>query len=175
MSGALENPSNPSGGFGTGLVTFDLDVFTMRTEVTFGGLTGTTTNSHIHCCDAFPANDIVATRTPTFLNFPSGRHVGVVRSHVPDMTLAGSYNAAFLTENGGSISQAFETLLNAARAGNKAYWNIHSSFRSGGEIRGYLTPVPEPGEDFLLATIGSCRLRHCAAAARFLAEWEVAN
>jgi hypothetical protein len=159
MSGALENPSNPSGGFGTGLVTFDLDLFTMRTEVTFGGLTGTTTNSHIHCCDAFPANDIVATRTPTFLNFPAGVTSGSY-DHTYDMTLAGSYNAAFLTENGGSISQAFETLLNAARAGNKAYWNIHSSFRSGGEIRGYLVPVPEPSA-LLLATIGlaGCGLR----------------
>ena len=27
----------------------------------------------------------------------------------------------------------------------KAYWNIHSSAFGGGEIRGFMVPVPEPG------------------------------
>ena len=27
----------------------------------------------------------------------------------------------------------------------KTYWNIHSSTVGGGEIRGFLVPVPEPG------------------------------
>jgi hypothetical protein len=160
MSGALEDPMNNSEGFGTALITFDLDLFTMRVETEFGGLTGTTTNAHIHCCELQPTNAIVATRTPTFLNFPMGVTAGTY-DHTYDMTLASSYNPAFITAHGGSISQAFEDLLNGARAGNRAYLNIHSSFRSGGEIRGYLEFVPEPSTCLLtvLGLAGSLGLR----------------
>jgi hypothetical protein len=150
MSGLLENPTNDSTGFGSALVTFDLDLLTMHVEAEFGGLKGTTTASHIHCCAAFPTNTIVATTTPTFVGFPLGVTAGTY-DHTYDMTLASSYNAAFITAHGGDIGQALEDLLAAAHAGNMAYLNIHSSFRSGGEIRGYLQFVPEPTSLVLVA------------------------
>jgi hypothetical protein len=150
MSGALENPVNASLGTGSGLVTFDLDVFSMRVQAEFSGLTGTTTLAHIHCCDMFPTNAIVATQVPTFTGFPAGVTAGSY-DHTFDMALASSYNPAFVTAHGNSISQAFEDLLNAARAGDRAYLNIHTSFRSGGEIRGYLVFVPEPSSLVLAA------------------------
>lgn len=155
MNAANENPSNPSLGTGSSHVYVDLDLLTMRVTAEFSGLTGTTTNAHIHCCVAPPGNVGVATRSPTFLGFPSGVTAGTY-DHTYDMTLAGSYNAPFLTANGGSISAAFQALVDAMHGtpGNPgAYFNIHSSFRSGGEIRGFLTLIPEP-TSAVLALVG---------------------
>ena len=72
MSGALENPVNAFGGTGSGLVTFDLDLFTMHVQAEFQGLDGTVTASHIHCCQVPPTNAIVATITPTFHRISPG-------------------------------------------------------------------------------------------------------
>ena len=56
--------------------------------------------------------------------------------------------------------------LAGAMAGGQAYWNIHSSSFPGGEIRGFLVAVPEPGTMTLagiglmgLAAGGACRRR----------------
>ena len=142
LSGAAENPANASFGGGAGVVTFDLDLLTMRVQTTFAGLTGNVTASHIHCCTTAPGNVGVATQTPTFTGFPLGATFGSY-DHTFDMTLASSYNAAFITANGGAVSTAFSALLAGVDAG-RSYLNIHSNFAPGGEIRGYLVPVPEP-------------------------------
>jgi hypothetical protein len=143
LSGANENPTTPSLGIGTALVTVDLDALTMRVETTFSGLTGTTTIAHIHCCVDPPGNVGVATPTPTFPGFPAGVTFGSYDNTL-DLALASSYNAAFVTANGDSVDGAMNALLDGLDAG-RAYLNIHTSFRSGGEIRGFLTLVPEPG------------------------------
>lgn len=153
MNGLLESPVNDSLGTGSGLVTFDLDLLTMRVEAQFSGLTGNTTASHIHCCTLPTAG--VATQTPSFTGFPLGVTAGSY-DHTFDMTQASSYNAAFITANGNSISAAFQALLDGADAG-AAYLNIHSSYRAGGEIRGFLQLVPEPGS-CALAALGSIAL-----------------
>ena len=144
LTGAAESPPNASAGLGVALITFDLDLFTMQIQTTFAGLTGNVTASHIHCCTAVPrvGNVGVATQTPTFTGFPLGTTFGSY-DHTFDMTLASSYNAAFITANGGTVSTAFTALINGIDAG-RAYLNIHSSFAPGGEIRGFLAPVPEP-------------------------------
>ena len=72
------------------------------------------------------------------------------------MTLASSYNAAFITAHGNTVSSAFQDFLNGAHAG-QAYLNIHTTTRSGGEIRGFLAFVPEPSS-FLLALFGAAGL-----------------
>lgn len=145
MSGAQENPVNDSFGVGSSLVTIDTDLFTMQVEATFSGLTGTTSAAHIHCCQIPPTNAIVATITPTFTGFPLGVNSGTY-SHIFDMTLASNYNAAFITANGGTVSSAFQALLSALEneGATRAYFNIHTSYRAGGEIRGFFAPVPEP-------------------------------
>ncbi|MBL8349321.1 MAG: FxDxF family PEP-CTERM protein [Burkholderiaceae bacterium] len=169
LNGASEFPTNDSAGTGSARVTFDVDLYKMRVEVSFSGLTGNTTNSHIHCCTAtsglggdaaasLAGNVGVATRTPTFLDFPAGVTFGSY-DKTYDMLDLGSYNPAFVTANaGGAIDDlhkaqnAFDALVNGAAAG-KAYLNIHSSYKSGGEIRGFLAPVPEP-ETYALMLAG---------------------
>jgi len=60
-----------------------------------------------------------------------------------DMTQASSWNPAFITANGGTVSSAFAAFATGLADG-KAYLNIHSSTSAGGEIRTFLVPVPEP-------------------------------
>jgi len=84
----------------------------------------------------------VATVTPTFTGFPSGTTAGSY-SHLFDMTAASSYRAGYLAGFGGSTAAAEAFLLQSAQDG-KAYLNIHSTVFTGGEIRGFLTAVPEP-------------------------------
>lgn len=147
LSGANETPPAASPGFGTGKVVIDTDALTMALDVTFGGLLGTTTASHIHCCNAPTTTSPVATQLPTFTGFPLGVSSGTY-SNVFDMALASSYNPAFITNNGGTVESAFEALLKGMLDG-RAYWNIHSTRFPGGEIRGALL-VPEPSSVALL-------------------------
>src|ERR1019366_8011875 len=74
---------------------------TMEVQLTFSGLQGTTTASHIHCCTALPdaGNAGVATTTPTFTNFPLGVTSGSY-DFTYDLTAAGTYNPAFVTAEG---------------------------------------------------------------------------
>ena len=66
-----------------------------------------------------------------------------------DTSLAATYNPAFITAHGGTVASAEAFLFEGMEAG-KAYVNIHTSFRTGGEIRGNLAAVPEPASLGLL-------------------------
>ena len=148
LSGLNEGPPNGSSGTGVTFVTVDTVAQTIRVEVTFSGLTGTTTASHIHCCQPLGVNAGVATTTPTFAGFPLGV-TSASYDNTLDMTLSSSYNPSFVTAHGG-IAGA-EAFLFAGIAAGQAYLNIHSQTFPGGEIRGQLTvDAPEPGT-FLLA------------------------
>ena len=68
------------------------------------------------------------------------------------MTLASSYNPAFVTANGGTPASAFAALVAGLNAGD-AYLNIHTTQFPGGEIRGFLHAVPEP-ETYALMGVG---------------------
>lgn len=151
LSGANESPPNASAGTGFVRVTWDDVLKTMRVQATFSGLTGTTTASHIHCCTATPGSGTagVATTTPNFVGFPLGVTSGSM-DQTYDMTLASSWNAAYITANGNSIPTATAALF-TGMADGKAYYNIHTSFAPGGEIRGFLTAVPEPSTVALMA------------------------
>jgi hypothetical protein len=144
LLGSSEFPSNASPGTGFAEVIIDNALNTMRVEVTFSGLLGTATASHIHCCTTSPGtgNANIATTTPSFTGFPIGVTNGTY-DHTFDMTLNSSYNSAFITANGGTPSGAFAALLAGLNA-DDAYLNVHSSVFPGGEIRGFLQAVPEP-------------------------------
>jgi hypothetical protein len=158
----LDGPTEPSSspGLGIGLVSYDDVAHTLQVQVTFFGLvtsnsTGVTA-AHIHAATVNPFSGTagVATPTPTFPGFPSGVYGGSY-SNLFNLTLASSWNASYISNNGGTPGTA-EVALASAMATGRAYWNIHSSAFSGGEIRGFLTPtvVPEPSSYALLA-IGS--------------------
>ena len=146
--GNFENPPSGSIGTGSALITIDTLLNNMLVNVTFSGLSSGDTASHIHCCIAQGGNAGVATTTPTFTGFPSGVTSGTY-SHLFDLTQATSWNAAFITANGGTTAGA-ETALLAGLAADQAYLNIHTTNFPGGEIRGFLLVAPEPGT-FLLA------------------------
>lgn len=147
--GTLSNAGEPaaaSSSHGTGSINiiFDDDTFTLKVGVTFSNLSGRTTASHIHCCTSLASTGSagVATQVPTFINLPLGAQAGSFFQQL-DMTQAASWNPAYITANGGSVSSAFAALATGI-ANGKAYLNIHSTLSPGGEVRAFLTPVPEP-------------------------------
>lgn len=155
LTGPAEAPPNASPGLGTATVTFDFDLVTMRVEASFSGLLGNVTAAHIHGATAVAGTGTagVMTTTPSFTGFPTGVTSGTY-DHTFDMTLSGSYNPTFITNNGGTVSTAMNALV-AALDDGKAYFNIHSSSFAGGEIRGFLTAVPEPSSYAAFAGIAA--------------------
>lgn len=157
LDGPSEFPPVPeSSGTGSTIVTLDTDDHTLHVQFTFAGLTGTTTAAHIHCCVDPLAPDPragIATQTPTFVGFPLG-----VTSGSYDMTFdttdPATYRADFITASGGTPAGA-EAALAAGLDAGFAYLNIHTTFRPGGEIRGFLEvqAVPEP-QSYALLGIG---------------------
>jgi CHRD domain/PEP-CTERM motif len=168
LNGANESPSNGSPGTGSALVSIDTLANTMRVQVIFSGLTAGVTASHIHSATAVAGTGTagVATTTPTFTGFPSGVTSGSY-DNTFDMTLASSYNPAFVTANGGTTASA-EAALFAGIAAGKAYLNIHTKAIPSGEIRGFLTAVPEPSGFVLmgLGGLGTLALARRRAAGR---------
>lgn len=165
LDGLSESPPNASPGTATATVTVDTVLHTMRVEASFAGLLGTTTACHIHVIngpgDANMADTLgpVATTTPTFAGFPNGVTSGMYDNTL-DLTASSSYRGGWITDSGG-IAGA-ETQLLAGIADGRAYLNIHTSVFGGGEIRGFLQPVPEPATFSLLAlaaTVGLMRRR----------------
>lgn len=152
----LPEPSVTSTGTGFATLTIDTDLMTMRVDTSFANLVGTTTIAHIHCCTATPftGNASPATTLPSFEGFPTGLTTGSYL-HNFDMTLASSWNPAFVTANGG-ITGAFNAFVTGLNEG-RGYLNIHTSAFGGGEIRGFPTPavavIPEP-ETYALMLAG---------------------
>lgn len=142
LDGPSEFPVNASPGIGSGLLGYDNVAHTLSLQVTFSGLLGPTTASHIHAPTSLPFTGTagVATTTPSFALFPLGVTSGSF-SNTLDLTLASSYNPAYVAANGGTTAGA-EAALAAAFASGKAYWNIHTQSFPGGEIRGFVIPEP---------------------------------
>jgi hypothetical protein len=148
LSGTQEVPANASPGTGEVDVTIDTLANTMRVQASFSGLLGNSTVAHIHCCAPVGVNAGVATPVPSFPGFPAGVTSGVY-DVLFDMTLASSYNPAFITASGGTAGAAFTRLLNEMLDGD-TYFNLHTVAFPGGEIRGQLMRVPEPASAALL-------------------------
>lgn len=140
-------------GTGTTTITFDTVADTMRVQVTFSGLSGNTSVAHIHCCTPNPLTGTagVATQVPSFTGFPTGVKAGSY-DQTFNTALAATWNAPFITNNGGTPGSARNALIAGFDAG-RAYLNMHSTSFPGGEIRAFARRVPEPAT-LALALLG---------------------
>ena len=150
LTGAQEVPPTGSPGIGSALVTLDTATNMLTVNVSFSGLLSPTIASHIHCCTPPGANAMVATAVPTFPGFPLGVTTGTYLQTF-DLTLASTYNPAFITAHGGTVAGAQAAFI-AGLINGQTYLNIHTSQFPGGEIRGQLVAVPEPATLLLLGT-----------------------
>jgi CHRD domain/PEP-CTERM motif len=162
LTGASESPPVVSPGTGMATVVLDTTANTMAVNIVFSGLTSGTTASHIHCCLPTPfqtgVNVMVATTTPTFPNFPLGVTSGIY-SMLFDLTNPTTYNSAFIASSfvpSHTVAEA-ETVLVSALLAGETYLNIHTTNFPNGEIRGFLSAVPEPST-WAMMLIGFCGL-----------------
>lgn len=143
-------------GSGTGSAIYDDVAHTLQLQATYSGLSGLVTQTHIHAPTATPGVGTVgiAVGSPSLPGFTTGANNGTY-SQTLDLTQSSIYNTTFFNNNGGTPASAETAFINAANQG-RAYWNIHSSTFGGGEIRGFMTVVPEPSSVALagLATLG---------------------
>ena len=162
LTGAQEVPPTGSPGIGSTLVTIDTVTNLMTINVAFAGLLSPTTIAHIHCC-AFPGGTAIpATTVPSFPGFPMGVTTGTYIQTF-DLTLASTYNPAFIAANGGTVASAQAAFIAGLLSG-QAYFNIHTVQFPNGEIRGQLQAVPEPATLLLLTSgiagvVGALRKR----------------
>lgn len=153
LDGPSESPPNASPGTGFATLTYDDAAHTMHIDITWSDLLSPTTVAHIHAPTPTPLTLVAApaTQVPSFTGFPVGVTSGNYQNTF-DLTLAASWNAGYVTANGGTPAGA-EAAFAQHLAEGRAYLNIHTSTFSLGEIRGFFVLVPEP-TGCLLAILG---------------------
>jgi hypothetical protein len=145
LLGSSEVP--PTGSPATGFGTFTLNGNLLSINESFTGLSAPASAAHIHCCAPVGVNAIVAVPFNSFPNTTSGTFNTTV-----DLSLAGTYDPAFITQEGGTVALAEAGLIAALNGGN-TYANIHDPNFPGGEIRGQIAQItPEPSTLLLLGT-----------------------
>jgi len=136
LLGSNETPPNTSTATGSAFVELGSDNKTLNVSETFAGLIGGLASAaHIHCCASPGVAAIVAVPFP---NFPAATSGGYINSF--DLSVAGTYNAAFITAHGGTVDSAKAAFITALKTG-QTYVNIHNATFPGGEIRGQLAPT----------------------------------
>ena len=118
LDGAQEGVVTP--GTGSGTVTIDDVASTIAVNISYSGLLGPTNNAHIHCCSSPP------TPAPVIIPF------------VPPFVL-GATSGTFVNTFTINATQLAQVMSGGA------YINIHTTAFPGGEIRGQIAAVPEPG------------------------------
>ncbi|MBT0960035.1 CHRD domain-containing protein [Denitromonas iodatirespirans] len=146
LSGANEVPANLSPATGTLSVGFDAAANTLSVDLNFADLTGSTVVAHLHCCAGPGVNAGVAVGLTGFVSGVTA----ATYNRLFDLTDSSIYAAAFLASAGGNATDA-ASALGAALAAGQVYVNIHTTTFAGGEIRGNLLAVPEPGALALVA------------------------
>ena len=156
FSGTFAPEATATGAIGTGTGTlsmqFDDTARTLFIDATWSGLSGNTSTAHIHCCTATPNTGTsgVALATGGILpGFPLGVKSGTYTQLI-DLSSVTNYNSGFVTGSAGfggltDPDEAAQARLISNLSSGQAYFNIHSSTFTGGEIRAFVTAVPEPG------------------------------
>jgi hypothetical protein len=166
LSGASESPAVASPGKGFAILTINTVLQTIEVNVTFSGLLSGDTAALIHCCTATPGAGTSGVASSFFPGFPLGVTSGS-HDQIFDLTSSSTYNANFVTAEGGLANA--ETALLAGLANGEAYLNIHTSGFPAGEIRGFFPAAaavgtPEPSSFMLfgiglLALVGVTRIK----------------
>lgn len=153
FSGDQETVDTGSPGTGDGRVILSDDGLSLTVELDFTGLLSPAVDSHIHCCAPL-GGDPAVNNGPVAIGFtPAGFPLGVTSGAFTstfDLSLAATFNPAFLDLHGGTAEGARTALLAGLDAG-LAYLNIHTEQFPPGEIRAQLSEaVPEPAAIGLL-------------------------
>ncbi len=157
-------PETPTAtGTGTVALVFDTDTLVLQIDASWSGLSALTTVAHIHCCTALPGSNpltpafggsatvSVAVTPNTLTGFPGGVTSGSY-SQAINLDVSASYTSGFVAASGGTVAGARAAVLSGMSDG-RAYFNIHTTAFPGGEIRGFITQVPEPAT-LALAALG---------------------
>ena len=124
LSGAGENPTNNSLAIGFGTVVLNAAQNQITVDLNFSGLSAPATASHIHGPGGLGTNAAVL--------FPFSGVPAATSGAIPQQTFAINATQVSYLQNGW------------------LYMNVHDANFPGGEIRGQLLPVPEPGTVALL-------------------------
>jgi CHRD domain len=147
LLGSNEVPPNASTATGSAFVELNTTAQTLFVQETFSGLIGgSAAAAHIHCCVLPGVNAVVAVPFPGFPAATSGTYTNTF-----DLTLAATYNSAFITAVGGTVALAEAAFIFGLEHG-ETYANIHDATFPTGEIRGWLEPTPLPATLSLFAT-----------------------
>jgi len=119
LSGANEVPAVTTSGTGNASLTFNSGNSSWSLTGGFSNFTGNSTAAHIH-------------------NGAAGVSGGVTTGGTLTIASAGSTSGSL------SGSGTFDSTQIAALFAGTLYVNVHSSFATGGEVRGQLSTVPEP-------------------------------
>lgn len=130
---------------------------------TWGDLSSPVVAGHLHCCHPLTAETPVALHFPGIAAATSGSF-----EYTWDLTLASTFDPAFLASYGGSVEDARNAIARNVAGGS--YVDLHTADHPGGEVGGRLHRwIPEPGT-FLSAWLGlvvlAARTRPRARAAR---------
>ncbi len=139
LSGANESPVNSSTATGVGTVVLNAAMDQITVDLSYSGLTAPATAAHIHGPAAAGVNANVL--------FPFTGVPAATSGTIPEQTFAITSTELGYLQNG---------LL---------YMNVHDANFPGGEIRGQLLLVPEPGSVALLA-MGLAGIAFCRARTR---------
>ena len=152
-------PAVLSGGTGDevlGGITFDDVAKTVTINVAWGSangfanLTGASTNAHLHLAASPNGNNGTSDWMQT------GGVVVNIQTDAVNFTTNTSASAGGITGTSLPLSAANE----AALFQNRLYLNVHTGANGGGEVRGFLVPVPEPTTAlFGLTALGALALR----------------
>lgn len=143
LFGAAENPPNSSLGFGLAVISIDFDLFTMRFQVSYGGLDGAATAANLYGLTALPGEGsaMPAIAAPSLPGFPLGATSGTY-DQTFDLAAAATYEPAFMAAHGGNVDLASSSLIDGIFAG-KTYFDVHSTAYENGEICSFLLVSPE--------------------------------